>query len=206
MDAPPSRHTGRHRAKENRRAALLDEAARLFALRGYNGVTLEELGAACGVSGPAVYRHFAGKAAVLGALLVDVSRGLLDGGRAAVEEVAAGGGGPGSTLRRLAGFHADFALANPDVIRVQDRDMASLAPADAAEVRRLQREYIGVWTAQLRLLHPAEDAARARFRAQAVFGLLNSTPHSTHRSSPDRSVLRSQLVAMAWAALSAPVP
>ncbi|MBA4101608.1 MAG: TetR family transcriptional regulator, partial [Arthrobacter sp.] len=66
--------TQRSRAKENRRQALLSSAAALFAVDGFNRVSLEDLGAAAGVSGPAVYRHFSGKQAVLGALLLSVSQ------------------------------------------------------------------------------------------------------------------------------------
>lgn len=193
--------TGRSRAKASRRSTLLAEAARLFAQHGYHGVSIEDLGSASGISGPAVYRHFPGKAAVLGALLTDVSHDLYDGGNA----VARAGGTPVGVLAKLVGFQVDFALGHRDVIRVQDRDMASLSAADAATVRRLQRAYIEVWTAQLRLLHPEEDEAAARFRAQSVFGLINSTPHSAHRSAVDPAARRARLVAMALAALQAPV-
>ncbi|HXD27357.1 MAG TPA: TetR/AcrR family transcriptional regulator [Arthrobacter sp.] len=193
--------TGRSRAKASRRSTLLAEAARLFAQHGYHGVSIEDLGSASGISGPAVYRHFPGKAAVLGALLTDVSHDLFDGGSA----VARAGGTPATVLAELVGFQVDFALGHRDVIRVQDRDMASLSAADAATVRRLQRAYIEVWTAQLRRLHPDEDEAAARFRAQSVFGLINSTPHSAHRSAVDPQARRARLVAMALAALQAPV-
>ncbi len=42
---------------------------------------------------------------------------------------------------------------------MQDRDLGSLADADAAQVRRLQRRYVEVWVAVLARLHPAADAA-----------------------------------------------
>ena len=84
--ARASRATQRSQAKENRRQALLSAAAALFAVDGFNRVSLEDLGAAAGVSGPAVYRHFAGKQAVLGALLLSVSQDLLDGGRRVVAD------------------------------------------------------------------------------------------------------------------------
>ena len=60
--------TARERGKADRTAALLDAATTLFAQRGFAGVSLEQLGAAVGVSGPAVYRHFANKQAVLAAV------------------------------------------------------------------------------------------------------------------------------------------
>src|SRR6478752_8181151 len=128
--APPqAASTQRSQAKANRRQALLSAAAALFALEGFNRVSLEDLGAAAGVSGPAVYRHFAGKQAVLGALLLSVSQDLLDGGR----RVVADAGDPESALARLVRFHVDFALSNPDVIRVQDRDFSNLTDDDQAE-------------------------------------------------------------------------
>src|SRR6187402_852723 len=115
--------TVRSRAKADRRDALLSAAARLFAERGFERVSLEDLGAAVGVSGPAVYRHFSGKQAVLGALLVGVSEGLWEGGQAVVQ---ANPVAP-IALDELIAFHVNFALANADVIRVQDRDLDSLA-------------------------------------------------------------------------------
>ncbi|WP_195760589.1 SACE_7040 family transcriptional regulator [Agromyces kandeliae] len=192
--------TERGRAKADRRAALLTAAARLFAERGYPGVTLEELGQAAGVSGPAVYRHFPGKAAVLAAILVDASRGLLDGGRRTVDEVAA----PDEALRALIRFHVDFALANADVIRVQDRDLDSLGDADAHDVRRLQRSYVELWVGVLARLRPDRAESELRIRAHAAFGLINSTPHSAriHGRRPADRVVRSILEDMAWSSLT----
>ena len=50
------------------------------------------------------------------------------------------------------------------------------------------------------------DQATAVFRAQAVLGLLNSTPRSVRRTAADRAARRATLVAMAWAAATAPGP
>ncbi|WP_308800129.1 SACE_7040 family transcriptional regulator [Agromyces silvae] len=193
--------TVRGQAKADRRDALLVAAARLFAERGYAGVTLEELGAAVGVSGPAVYRHFSGKPAVLAALLLEASEGLLDGGR----DVVGAAADPEGALRALIAFHVDFAIANADVIRVQDRDLTSLPEADAHRVRRLQREYVEFWVGVLGRLHPDLATAEVRIRAHAAFGLINSTPHSarSHGSRPADAVVRQVLEQMAWSSLVA---
>lgn len=201
MDAPaPTRMTGRSMAKASRRAALLDAAAQLFAERGYNGVSIEDLGAAAGVSGPAVYRHFSGKPAVLAALLAGVSQDLLEGGRAVVAESPS----PEQALRGLIEFQVDFALRNANVIRVQDRDLSSLADEDQETVRSLQRSYVEVWVDALAELSTGSDRTHLRRKAHAAFGLINSTPHSTHRrrSNKDTAELRQLLEEMAWAALS----
>jgi hypothetical protein len=81
---------------------------------------------------------------------------------------------------------------------VQDRDLGSLADADAAQVRRLQRRYVEVWVSVLSRLHPGTDAATCRARAHAVFGLINSTPHSAGRLG--RPAMATLLADMAWAA------
>ena len=175
------------------RDAVLRHAARLFAARGFRGTSVEDIGQACGVTGPAVYKHFSSKDAILARLLGDISEQLLTGGRQVVLEQPE----PAEALARLVAFHAGFALEEPDVIRVQDRDLASLNDRDRARVRRLQRDYVDVWTGVLQRCEPELPAADARLRVQAVFGLLNSTPHSAR----DRTAARRQLVPMALRAL-----
>lgn len=193
---PQPAGTARERAKADRRAALLAAAARLFAERGFGRVSLEDLGAAAGVSGPAVYRHFPSKQAVLAALLVGVSEELVDGGNAVIAKAP----DAAAALRALIAFHVDFALRNPDVIVVQDRDLDSLAAPDGQAVRRLQRSYIDAWVTVLGGILPEVEPAQLRIRARATFGLLNSTPHSARRATPG---VRGLLEAMAFAALTA---
>jgi AcrR family transcriptional regulator len=188
------RETPRARAKADRRRAILDAASRLFAERGFDRVSMEDLGSAAGVSGPAVYRHFPGKQSVLAALLIDVSQGLFDGGSDVIDR----GADAAATLRALITFHVAFALANADVIRVQDRDLESLAADDRHRVRALQRNYVELWVGVLARLDPRSDAAALRVRAHAAFGLINSTPHSGHSAAAGQI-----LETMAWAALRA---
>lgn len=190
--------TARDRAKAERTDAILSAAAELFAARGYTGVSLEDIGAAVGVSGPAVYRHFAGKQALLGALLIGVSERLVAGG----QDVASAAASEQDRMRALVVFHVDFALGNADVIRVQDRDFVYLTDESRADVRRLQRAYIDLWIDSLAAL-VADDRDALRLRVQACFGLLNSTPHSTSTALRARVDTARLLTAMAVAALLA---
>ncbi|WP_067853308.1 TetR/AcrR family transcriptional regulator [Nocardia shimofusensis] len=247
--------TRREQLKAERRRQLLDAGARLIADRGFLGVRLDDLGAAVGISGPAVYRHFASKEALLVELLVGISRRLLAGGRAVFDEYLdssdeaephdggrvdggrvdggrgdvafggspAGGAGRGedgggrmdvafrgdhgrddgrddggarahaeTALAALVDFHLDFALGEPELIRIQDRDLDNLPASARRQVRRTQREYVEIWVDVLRRLLPALPEEQARVRAHAVFGLLNSTPHSatTATAARARPVLR----------------
>jgi AcrR family transcriptional regulator len=193
--------TERSRQKADRRERLLRAAARLFAERGFHGVSMEDLGAAAEISGPAVYRHFPNKDAVLAALLVGVSDRLLEGGRAVVADAP----DPEQAVRRLVTFHAEFALAEPELISVQGRDLANLSSGAARQVRRLQRAYVEVWVAALTRRDPALSEAEARTRAHAAFGLLNSTPFSARLLGGSASLLvdsRVVLERMAYAGLT----
>jgi AcrR family transcriptional regulator len=185
-------------ARPSRREQILRAAAQLFAERGARAVGVDDVGAAVGVTGPAIYRHFTSKDAMLREMLEGISRHLLAGGR---ERVAVAGPDPAEQLRALIAFQVDFALDNPALIVVHDRDLASLPPEEAARVRGLQRRYVEVWVEVLARLRPDEGTERSRARAHAVFGLVNSTPHSAGRLP--RRQMAALLAAMAEAAASA---
>ncbi|MEZ0052270.1 AcrR family transcriptional regulator [Mycobacterium sp. MAA66] len=195
---PPTGQTTRSKAKSDRRTQLIAAAERLVAERGYLAVRLEDIGAAAGVSGPAIYRHFPNKEALLVELLVGVSTRLLDGATAVLADAA----DPSAGLDGLVDFHLDFAFDESDLIRIQDRDLGSLPAPAKRQVRRSQRQYVELWVDTLRRLDPARSEADARVMAHAAFGLLNSTPHSVRapKSSAradesSRAVLRAMTLA-----------
>jgi AcrR family transcriptional regulator len=158
----------------NRREQIVATAAELFAARGFHGVSVSELGAACGITGPALYKHFASKDAVLAEMLVSISQQLLEVGRARVRAAD----GPAEALAALVDWHVDFAVRQRALIVVQDRDWESLPTEAREQVRALQRKYVDLWAAQLRAVDPSLGLTPARATAHAVFGLINSTPHS----------------------------
>ena len=82
MTAP----TRRSLQKSDRRSQLLAAAEQLIAERGFLAVRLEDIGSAAGVSGPAIYRHFPNKEALLVELLVGISTRLLAGAQAVVAD------------------------------------------------------------------------------------------------------------------------
>ena len=158
----------------SRRDQILASAAELFAARGFHGVSVSDLGAACGITGPALYKHFASKDAVLAEMLVSISEQLLAVGRARVRAAD----GPEAALAALVDWHVDFAVRQRSLIVVQDRDWESLPTEAREQVRALQRKYVDLWAAQLRSVDPGLALLPARAMAHAVFGLINSTPHS----------------------------
>ena len=166
--------TYRQREKQKRREQLLATAGRLFAERGFAAVSLDEIGAAVGVTGQAIYRHFQSKQDMLGVLIGQASAYLLAGGR----RYEATHLDPVQRLYALVELQTDFALGSSDIIRVQDRDLAAVEDSQQREIRRMQREYIDIWVRAMHSVHPNETADQRLVRAHALFGLINSTGHS----------------------------
>lgn len=188
-------------AKAQRREAILQAAKGLFARRGFHAVGIEDIGTGAGISGPAVYRHFASKEAILTELLVGISEYLHAGGRALLAE-ATGASGTADLIGWLIDFHVDFAVREPELIRIQDRDFTALPDEARHRVRQLQRQYVTLWAEQLTGLEPDLSPEAATVRVHAVFGMINSTPYVARRI--DHAVVRSQLLAGARAALGLP--
>ncbi len=186
--------------KSDRRSLLLYAAKRQFADRGFLAVRLEDIGRAADVSGPAIYRHFSNKEALLVELLVEISTRLLAGGREVVGHAA----DPNAALDGLIEFHLDFALGEPELIRIQDRDLIHLPAPALRKVRKSQREYVEIWVDVLRGVDHELEESEARLMSHAAFGLLNSTPYSTKPAGgkPAGPRARSILRAMTTAALT----
>ncbi|MBP2322944.1 AcrR family transcriptional regulator [Kibdelosporangium banguiense] len=182
-------------APATRREQILAAAAELFARHGFHGVGIDDIGAAVGISGPALYRHFRSKDAMLGEMLTSISEVLLDGG----QSLAARFTEPAGLLAELVRFQVDFALDNPALITVQERNLGNLTDPDRRRVRALQRRYVEVWVQAIQEVVAGIDEPSARAAAHAVFGLINSTPHSRHL---DRDQMAALLREMAIAALT----
>lgn len=178
-----------------RREQLLEIAAEQFAARGFVSVTVDDLGAAANVSGPALYHHFESKEAMLGEMLVDISHHLLEGGRALVDTAD-----EGRLLDELIAMHVDFAVDHRALISVHFRDLLQASPDDQRKVRRFQREYVEIWVEALLGRAPDLQPAVARAGVHGVLGLINSTPFSPRARRAD---LVSMLRAMAVAGLDA---
>ena len=183
---------------QQRREQILHAAADLVAVRGFHAVGVADIGAAAGVTGAALYRHFGNKTDVLVALFDRVIDELLDGAHRAI----AAGAPPGDTLATLVAAHVEFALRDRSVLAVYSQEAHNLVADDRRRLRRKQRQYVEVWRRQLQALGPSLPEATALIRVEAVFGLLNSVPNLS-RSVPDHR-LRDELCRMALAALTPP--
>lgn len=60
----------------DRKAQIITEATRLFSEYGFDKVTIKQLADACGITEPALYRHFASKEAIYDAVLDSIEKRL----------------------------------------------------------------------------------------------------------------------------------
>jgi AcrR family transcriptional regulator len=180
----------------SRAAAIEHQAARLFAERGFGATTIDDIGTASGVSGPAIYWHFRNKQALLAAMLIDISERLLAGGQACVSEAT----DAQHALRRLVTAQVDFALTEPDLIVVHARELHHLDDAQRHRVRALQRRYVDVWVDAAGRRYPNAPRSTVSAAVQAVIGLINSTPYL---GRIDRATLADLLARLAHGALDA---
>jgi AcrR family transcriptional regulator len=187
--------TGVGARRGSRHDEFVQAAAHLFAERGYAGTSVDDVGSRLGVSGPAIYWHFASKEAILTEMLSDISDRLLAGG----ERCVADGGDDHGALANLVRWQVQFALEHPELITVQARDLAHVPEPARQRIRRTQRLYAELWVGALGGLAPAVPEAHRRAATHAAIGLINSTPFLG--SSLDRESVAALLEQMVAAAL-----
>lgn len=181
-------------AKKTRRVQMLRAAADIMSVKGYHDMRLEDLGEAVGVSGPAVYRHFSGKEEILNELLTGISEHLLKEAKKLLDGVD----DPRDQLETLLDFHIDFALSQPELIRLHQRELFRLADEGREKVRAAQGHYLALWAKSLAAFDPSFKGEAGKITAQLVIGMINSSQNTTRWAG--KSVLRRQ-VALAARAL-----
>ena len=173
-----------------RRQQILDVACRLVFERGYEPVTLSEIGAAAGVSGPAIYRHFDSKADILAVLCNRTIDRL-------IEFVGPRRPSPAAELEALVVGQVKLAMIHPELVRVFMDEERSLPETIRREIRRRERDHAQRWVDALRLLRPAASAPSLEVLSFSAVGMILSAPRWPKgvRASPD---LERELVAAAW--------
>ncbi|TCO52394.1 TetR/AcrR family transcriptional regulator [Actinocrispum wychmicini] len=163
-----------------RREELLTAATRLFRERGYRDVSMEDIGAAAGIAGPSVYRHFAGKAELLAAAGYRMADRLMMAARQAVDEA----GSPHQALTGLVRSYVDIVWRSEDLLSVFANENQQLPDRDRKEIVRVQRAYVAEWVTLLRTVAPRLPEPEARIAVHAALTIVNDltrTPRITAR-------------------------
>jgi AcrR family transcriptional regulator len=175
--------------RTNRRTKIIEAATKLFLARGFHAVGIDEIGAAAGISGPGVYRHFASKDDLLVAVF-----------ESATDDLWRDDSAPQS-LAGCVRSHVDYAIEHADAIELWYQEGRHLPTTARTRQRRIQRRYIEGWAAALREVDGQLTAVETDFRVRAAIGLIHSGARLDRNLDVGR--LREVLERMALAALRA---
>lgn len=186
-----------------RREQLIDVGRKLFADKGFEGTSVEEIAASAKVSKPVVYEHFGGKEGLY-AVVVDREIGSLLG--AVTTALTATDTGPRDLLEGAALALLDYIDSSTDGFRILVRDsppgqatgsFASLLSDTASQV-----EHLVVSEFHSRKL----DAKAAPMYAQMLVGMVAMTGQwwleSRKRRGFSREQVAAHLVNLAWNGLA----
>jgi len=162
--------TESRRRDPDRRQRILEAAASLVAERGYHEVGMIDIGAAAGITGSAIYRHFDAKSDVLVTMFDQVIDDLSSGAARAAESTSE----PLQALRSLIQGQLRFVLDDRTLAQVYYHEIASLPAEDRRRLRRKQRLYLEEWVHQLAALRPGASDAELRARVHAAIGAIQS--------------------------------
>jgi len=174
---------------------ILDAAERLFFERGFNGVGVDEIGQAAGVTGSAIYRHFDSKDEILAMLFDRVIDALL---MTPLQDR----GDPAEELYQLATSHAELARSHRQLAGIWEREHRALAEPYKRRYHRRMRKYIDRWVDCLDRLYPGHSADYLRAAVRAVHALLLSDA-TRPRPAASNEYTSELLVNMAVRSLSA---
>jgi AcrR family transcriptional regulator len=182
-----------------RREQLLDVSRQLFAEKGFEGTSVEEIAARAQVSKPVVYEHFGGKEGMY-AVVVDREIQALT---TALTGALKAGGHPQVLLERTALALLDYIEASTDGFRILVRD------SPVAQATGTFSSLIGDVATQVEYLLGEQftrrglDPGAAPIYAQMLVGMVALTgQHWLDSRSPEKSEVAAHLVNLAWNGLS----
>lgn len=152
----------------SRREQLLIVATELFTDRGYNGVSMGDIGAALGVTASSVYEYFDTKAAVVGALLGRAAELLAVSSAEALGRASS----PEDAVRRLVDGHIRLVGAHPKLIGLYLTESRNLPLDEFPELDRARRAYVTDWIRALEPVHDGLPMADVRVLVWGMFGLV----------------------------------
>ncbi|MEX0665279.1 MAG: TetR/AcrR family transcriptional regulator [Acidimicrobiia bacterium] len=187
-------------ARTGRREAILDAATHLFSTRGYADTGIDDIGEAVGVTGPAVYRHFASKQD----LLVATLERAVEHAASILPLVTAEALAPEASLWRLVDLTARACIEERAMAVLYWQESRNLPAEPREHFERLQRDFIEGYAEVLRGVRRDLTPSESRMAVHAAASLMRSA--ATRETTLDEERLHRLLSSMAYAALMGNVP
>ena len=199
MSVDKNRRTGRGRmTAAERREQLVDISRGLFAERGFDGTSIEEIAARAEVSKPVVYEHFGGKEGLYAVVVDREVRRLLGMMQDSLKAEH-----PRVLLEQAAFALLDYIEEAPDGFRILVRD-SPIGSATGSFV-----SIIGDIASRVEYILANEfkargfDAKVAPLYAQMLVGMVGTTGQWwLDARSPEKKVVAEHLVNLAWNGLA----
>jgi AcrR family transcriptional regulator len=178
----------------DRGAEVLDTAIRLFAARGYQAVSLDDIGAELGMAGPSLYHYYATKSDILVAAFARATEWL-----AAQRRLA----GQAPSLADLVDAYVDLGVRERMVFAVYVWEAVNLPPEAGRRIRSGLGSDVQAWCAALGDLRPGLTAGQRLVLVHAARAIVHDVVRIGHwHGRPDvAAVLRALVLAVLTAPL-----
>ena len=183
---------------KERREQLLDVGRSLFAAKGFDGTSVEEIAEKAGVSKPVVYEHFGGKEGLYAVVVDREVRRLLDRITHALS-----GDHPRLLLEQAANALLSYVESETDGFRILVRDspVASTSGTFSSMISDIATQVEHVLAGQFKML--GYDPKLAGLYSQALVGMVALTGQWwLDARKPKRDEVAAHLVNLAWNGLS----
>ncbi|MGW0593806.1 TetR/AcrR family transcriptional regulator [Streptosporangium sp. NPDC002607] len=190
----PSAGTRRPHVPLSRAEELLETAITLFHERGYAGVSLDDIGATIGLSGPSIYHHFATKSEILVTAFTQAAHRLATQRKDGRED---------TSLDDLVRGYIHVGVQQRHLFGVYVTEAINL-PQEAG--RRISAELavnVEEWAAALRLRRPELSATESHVLVYAARGIVNDVVRVGHLHA--RPHVEAELETLLHAVLNADV-
>jgi AcrR family transcriptional regulator len=199
VDKAGTRRAGRVRMSgKERREQLLDVSRSLFAERGFEGTSIEEIAARANVSKPVVYEHFGGKEGIYAVVVDREMQRLLD-----MVTGALSGGHPRELLEQAALALLDYVEQYSDGFRILVRDspVAQSTGTFASLISDIASQVEHILGQEFR--NRSFDSKLAPMYSQMLVGMVALTGQWwLDVRKPKKTEVAAHLVNLAWNGLS----
>ncbi|QDG66712.1 TetR/AcrR family transcriptional regulator [Pseudarthrobacter sp. NIBRBAC000502772] len=188
--ATPYARQGPFDPAASRREQLLQHASVLFADRGYQEVSIDDIGAAADIAGPSIYHHFRSKSEILVAILRRAIEWIeFDRMRATRES-----DDPQQVLTLLVRSYTLLALDHPELFRIFTHESIHLPREERVMIRNAHRQFFTSWVSLLAQVRPELTDAQAQTLVSCALCVINDLSLSkTIRADAKRELRLAQL-------------
>lgn len=187
--------------RRDRGEQLITIAAELFCRHGYHRVGVDDIAKVAGISGPAIYRHFASKRQLLASVLLSA----LDVSQHAVADIVADASmAPAAKLTALATAMGQLSVQRRDITALWRWQSGHLDRAERVRVRERGAALIARWVDLLRLARPELAEADADVLCLAALSVFGSV--ADYRPTLPKARLAELLAELAGVVLTARIP